>query len=264
MSAARLLPFDYTVGALCPNFLAWLKTSVDGVTETIQLLRAWINAVLIGRSNLQVFLHLVGPAGTGKSTFGRLIFKIVGKENATTTTLRQLETNRFMGTRMLRDQLNRADSEVGRKRIGTLMKRMGIEALYRKPNTSKRQPGHKIYPYLLRGLAIDRANQVWALDTTYIPMAKGFVYLTAVVDWASRKVLAAKVADPLGSLPCGRCPAGSVQSSWDAGDSQHRSGPPIHCRRICESCRRSGMQIEHGRSRGMAGSMCSLNACGNR
>jgi len=100
----------------------------------------------------------------------------------------------FMGARMLPDQLNRAGSDVGRKRIGTLMKRMGIEALYRKPNTSKKQLGHKIYPYLLRGLTIDQANQVWALDTTYIPMAKGFVYLTAVVDWASRKVLAAKVA----------------------------------------------------------------------
>jgi putative transposase len=100
----------------------------------------------------------------------------------------------FMGTRMLRDQLNREGYDVGRKHVGTLMKRMGIEALYRKPGTSKKHPGHEIYPYLLRSLAIDRANQVWALDTTYIPMAKGFVYLTAVVDWASRRVLAAKVA----------------------------------------------------------------------
>jgi putative transposase len=100
----------------------------------------------------------------------------------------------FMGARMLRDQLTRKDLQVGRKHVGTLMKRMGIEALYRKPGTSKKHPGHEIYPYLLRGLKIDRANQVWALDTTYIPMAKGFVYLTAVVDWASRKVLAAKVA----------------------------------------------------------------------
>jgi putative transposase len=74
---------------------------------------------------------------------------------------------------------------------------MGMEALYRKPGTSKKHPGHEIYPYLLRGLTINRANQVWALDTTYIPMAKGFVYLTAVVDWASRKVLAAKVATTL-------------------------------------------------------------------
>lgn len=74
------------------------------------------------------------------------------------------------------------------------MVRMGMEALYRKPGTSTKHPGHDIYPYLLRGLTINRANQAWALDTTYIPMAKGFVYLTAVVDWASRKVLAAKVA----------------------------------------------------------------------
>ena len=99
-----------------------------------------------------------------------------------------------MGARMLRDQLNREGFKVGRKHVGTLMARMGIEALYRKPGTRKKHPGHEIYPYRLRGLAINRANQVWALDTTYIPMAKGLVYLTAVVDWASRKVWAAKVA----------------------------------------------------------------------
>jgi putative transposase len=100
----------------------------------------------------------------------------------------------FMGARMLRDQLNVQGVEIGRKRVKTLMQRMGIEALYCKPNTSKKQPGHEIYPYLLRGMAIDFAHQVWALDTTYIPLAKGFAYLTAVVDWASRKVLAAKLA----------------------------------------------------------------------
>src|SRR6476659_8910491 len=100
---------------------------------------------------------------------------------------------------MLRDQLNREGFKVGRKHVGTLMGRMGIEALYRKPGTSKKHPGHEIYPYLLRGLAINRANQVWALDTTYIPMAKGFVYLTAVVDWASRRVLAHRVANTLES-----------------------------------------------------------------
>ena len=66
---------------------------------------------------------------------------------------------------------------------------MGIEAIYRKPNTSKAAPGHKIYPYLLRGLAIERPNQVWAMDITYIPMARGFIYLAAVVDWFSRRVL---------------------------------------------------------------------------
>jgi putative transposase len=94
----------------------------------------------------------------------------------------------FMGARMLRDQLNREGFTVGRKHVGTLMARMGVEALYRKPNASKKCPGHTVQPYLLRGLTIKRAKQVWALDTTYIPMAKGCVYLTAVVDWASRKV----------------------------------------------------------------------------
>ncbi len=79
----------------------------------------------------------------------------------------------FMGSRMLRDQLNMQGEDVGRKRVRSLMKRMGIEALYRKPKTSKKHPNHAIFPYLLRGRKIDQANQVWAMDTTYIPMAKG-------------------------------------------------------------------------------------------
>ncbi|MCQ0034545.1 IS3 family transposase [Burkholderia glumae] len=100
----------------------------------------------------------------------------------------------FAGARMLARLLRRESDEVGRRRVRTLMKRMGVEALYCKPNTSRRNTKHKIWPYLLRGMKIDRANQVFALDTTYIPMARGFVYLTAVVDWASRKVLAHRVA----------------------------------------------------------------------
>jgi putative transposase len=100
----------------------------------------------------------------------------------------------FMGARQLRRQLDREGIHAGRRHIATLMRRMGIEALAPQPGTSKAQPGHKIYPYLLGKLAITRANQVWALDTTYIPMARGFVYLTAVVDVASRRVLAHKVA----------------------------------------------------------------------
>jgi putative transposase len=96
----------------------------------------------------------------------------------------------FAGARMLRDMLRARGFEVGRKHVATLMRRMGIEALYRRPNTSKPHPEHRIYPYLLRGLAIERANQVWAMDLTYIPMARGFVYLAAILDWHSRKVLA--------------------------------------------------------------------------
>ena len=105
---------------------------------------------------------------------------------------------------MLRRQLQRQDVHVGRHHIATLMRRMGIEALAPLPGTSKPAPGHKIYPYLLRTLVIDRSNQVWALDTTYIPMARGFVYLTAVVDVASRRVLAHRVANTVGGLPCTR------------------------------------------------------------
>lgn len=88
----------------------------------------------------------------------------------------------FMGARMLRDMLGREGVSIGRRHVATLMKRMGIEAIYRRPNTSKPAPGYKIHPYLLRGLKIERPNQVWAMDIAYIPMARGFVYLAAVVD----------------------------------------------------------------------------------
>ena len=94
-AATWVLPYDYDKEAHCPNFIEWLIKAVENDDETIQLLRAWINALLTGRPDLQVFLHLVGPAGTGKSTFGRLAFILVGSENATTTSLKQLETNRF-------------------------------------------------------------------------------------------------------------------------------------------------------------------------
>ena len=100
----------------------------------------------------------------------------------------------FAGSRMLRDLLKQEGFRVGRKHVATLMKRMGIEALYRKPRTSKPGPGHKIYPYLLRNLKIDRPNQAWAMDITYIPMARGFVYLVAVLDWYTRRVLSWKVS----------------------------------------------------------------------
>ena len=108
----------------------------------------------------------------------------------------------FAGSRMLRDLLNQEGIGIGRRHVATLMKRMGIEAIYRKPNTSKPAPGHKIYPYLLRGMKVDRPNQVWAMDITYVPMARGFVYLAAVVDWFSRRVLAWRVSITLEAAFC--------------------------------------------------------------
>jgi putative transposase len=103
----------------------------------------------------------------------------------------------FAGSRMLRDMLRLEGQNIGRKHVRSVMKKMGIEALYRKPNTSKRHAANPIYPYLLRNLTIDRPNQVWATDITYIPMRRGFVYLVAVVDWFSRRVLSWRVSNTL-------------------------------------------------------------------
>lgn len=108
----------------------------------------------------------------------------------------------FAGSRMLRDMLAREGMAAGRRHVGTLMRRMGIAALYRKPDTSKPQPGHKVYPYLLRGVEVRRVNQVWATDITYIPMARGWVYLCAIVDWASRRVLAHRVSITMEAAFC--------------------------------------------------------------
>jgi putative transposase len=108
----------------------------------------------------------------------------------------------FAGSRLLRDLLAAEGSKVGRRHVKTLMKRMGIEALYRRPRTSQPEPGHKIYPYLLRGTAITRPNQVWAMDITYIPMARGFVYLAVVLDWFSRRVLSWRVSITMEAAFC--------------------------------------------------------------
>ena len=108
----------------------------------------------------------------------------------------------FAGSRMLRDLLAAEGFKAGRLHVATLMKRMGIEALYRRPNTSKPAPGHKIYPYLLGKLPVTRPNQVWAMDITYIPMARGFVYLAAVVDWFSRRVLSWRLSITMEAAFC--------------------------------------------------------------
>jgi putative transposase len=108
----------------------------------------------------------------------------------------------FAGARMLRRLLAANGSKVGRRHVKTLMQRMGIEALYRRPRTTKPEPGHKVYPYLLRGVEVTRPNQVWAMDITYIPMAKGFVYLAVVLDWFSRRVLSWRVSITMEAAFC--------------------------------------------------------------
>ena len=108
----------------------------------------------------------------------------------------------FAGSRMLRGLLAAEGCKIGRRHVKTLMRRMGIEALYRRPHTTKPEPGHKIYPYLLRGMAITRPNQVWAMDITYIPMARGFVYLAVVLDWATRRVLSWRLSITMEAAFC--------------------------------------------------------------
>jgi putative transposase len=108
----------------------------------------------------------------------------------------------FAGARMLRGLLAAEGYKIGRRHVKTLMKRMGIEALYRHPRTTKPEPGHKIYPYLLRGMEVVRPNQVWAMDITYIPMARGFVYLAVVLDWFSRRVLSWRLSITMEAAFC--------------------------------------------------------------
>ena len=108
----------------------------------------------------------------------------------------------FAGSRMLRGLLAAEGCKIGRRHVKTLMRRMGIEALYRRPRTTKPEPGHKVYPYLLRGIEIVQPNQVWAMDITYIPMARGFVYLAVVLDWFSRRVLAWRLSITMDAAFC--------------------------------------------------------------
>ncbi len=110
--------------------------------------------------------------------------------------------NPSSGSRSLSRQLRRLGKKVNRKRVQRLMRLMGIEAVYPKPRTSRPHPQHKVYPYLLRDLAIDRPNQVWACDITYIPMARGFMYLVAIMDWHSRKILSWRVSNTMEPAFC--------------------------------------------------------------
>jgi putative transposase len=161
----------------------------------------------------------------------------------------------FAGSRMLRDLLAGEGFAVGRLHVSTLMKRMGIEALYRRPSTSKPAPGHKIYPYLLRKLAVTRPDQVWAMDITYIPMARGFVYLTAVVDWFSRRVLAWHSASRRWRKRC-RVTAHRRSSTPIRAVSSPAPSSPAHC------SPRASRSAWTAKGRGVT--TCSSSGCGER
>jgi putative transposase len=143
-------------------------------------------------------LPLVKQAALLKLSRGSLYYKGRPVTPANLAIMRRIDELHldypFAGSRMLRDLLRGEGVVIGRDRVVSMMRRMRIVAIYRRPNTSKPGPGHKIYPYLLRDLVVDRPDQVWAMDITYIPMARGFVYLAAVVDWFSRRVLSWRVS----------------------------------------------------------------------
>ncbi|AOG12812.1 integrase core domain protein (plasmid) [Agrobacterium sp. RAC06] len=146
----------------------------------------------------------------------------------------------FAGSRMLQGLLRGEGLETGRIHVAMLMKKMGIEAIYRRPNTSKPAPGHKIYPYLLRKLAVTRTHQVWAMDLTYFPMARGFVYLCAVVDWFSRKVLSWRLSITMEAAFCieaveealARHGRPEISAQCAALSRQYRPGIAVHLHRL--------------------------------
>lgn len=153
----------------------------------------------------------------------------------------------FYGSRRLTAELRGEGHAVNRKRVRRLMRVMGIEAIYQKPNTSRKHPEHKTYPYLLSGLEISRANQVWCADITYIPMARGFLYIVAVMDWFSRQVLAWRLSL---SMETGFC----VEALQEAMSLYGRpeifntgSGRPVHRGGVRRNAGGAGRQDQYGR-----------------
>ena len=167
----------------------------------------------------------------------------------------------FAGSRMLRGLLAAEGCKTGRRHVKTLMKRMGIEALYRRPRTTKPEPGHKIYPYLLCGMEITRPNQVWAMDITYIPMARGFVYLAVVLDWFSRRVLSWRLSITMEAAFC-------VETLEDA--MAHHGKPEISIRTRVRSsparpslaCSPTAALRSAWTAKGLGATMSSSSGCG--
>ena len=152
----------------------------------------------------------------------------------------------FYGSRRIRDDLEDLGHSVNRKKVQRLMRTMDLTAQYPKRNLSLANQAHKVYPYLLRDLVIDRPNQVWATDVTYIPMARGFVYLVAIMDWSSRKVLSWRVSNTLDASFCVEALEGGARDLRCAGDLQYRPGLPIHLRGLHRRPQRPWHPHQHG------------------
>ena len=152
----------------------------------------------------------------------------------------------FYGSRRMVAALRQDGVMVNRKRVRRLMRVMGLEAIYQKPNTSKGHPDHKVYPYLLRGLAIERPNQVWCADITYIPMAKGFVYLVAVMDWFSRRVLAWRVSITMEADFCVEALQEAIARHGRPEIFNTDQGRPVHQRRVSGGAGKPRYPGQHG------------------
>jgi putative transposase len=159
----------------------------------------------------------------------------------------------FAGSRMLRGLLAAEGCKIGRRHVKTLMKRMGIEALYRRPRTTKPEPGHKIYPYLLRDLEITRPNQVWAMDITYIPMARGFVYLAVVLDWFSRRLLAWRLSITMEASFCVEALEDALAHHGKPEIVNYRSGLAVHRLGLHRRPHEANHRDQHGWQRRLAG-----------
>ena len=159
----------------------------------------------------------------------------------------------FYGSRRMTFELNKEGRGVNRKRVRRLMRVMGIEALVPRPGTSKAAPGHKIYPYLLRGLKIVEPNHVWAADVTYIPMACGFLYLVAIIDWASRAVLAWRLSNTNDASFCAAALEEALLAVRKAADFQYRSGLHFHRRGFRRQARGGRRRDFDGRTRPLHG-----------
>jgi putative transposase len=167
----------------------------------------------------------------------------------------------FAGSRMLRGLLAAEGCKIGRRHVKTLMRRMGIEALYRRPRTTKPEPGHKVYPYLLRGMEVTRPNHVWAMDITYIPMARGFVYLAVVLDWFSRRVLSWRLSITMEAAFCGETLEDALARP---GYLQHGSGQPVHRRGIHWRSDQKRHRHQHGWQGRLAGQRVRRTAVAQR
>ena len=168
----------------------------------------------------------------------------------------------FAGSRMLRGLLAAEGCKIGRRHVKTLMRRMGIEALYRRPRTTRPEPGHKIYPYLLRGIEITRPNQVWAMDITYIPMARGFVYLAAVLDWATRRVLSWRLSITMEAAFC----VETLQDALARATASRRSLTPTRVRNLpvkpLPACWPRTASRSAWTAKAPGGTTCSSSGCG--